>query len=107
MAIRKIKAALVNTRDATDYSTEIGYLFYDADPNGDRTLRISDGSTPGGIPLLASGDSSTGIAQAQLKVADDSSSSTTFEMVAKAPPFPPPSKPPSRLSTMQLLLSSN
>ena len=45
MAIRKIKAALVNTRDATDYSTEIGYLFYDADPNGDRTLRISDGST--------------------------------------------------------------
>ena len=83
MAIRKIKAALVNTRDATDYSTEIGYLFYDADPNGDRTLRISDGSTPGGIPLLASsssGDSSTGIAQAQLKVADDSSSSTTFDL---------------------------
>lgn len=76
MAIRKIKAALVNTRDAPDYNTEVGYLFYDANPNGDRTLRISDGVTPGGIPLLASGDSSVGLSSATLKVADDSTSST-------------------------------
>ena len=80
MAIRKIKAALVNTRDAPDYNTEIGYLFYDADPNGDRTLRISDGVTPGGIPLLASGDSSVGLASATLKVADDSSTTSSFDL---------------------------
>jgi hypothetical protein len=80
MAIRKIKAALVNTRDAPDYNTEIGYLFYDADPNGDRTLRISDGVTPGGIPLLASGDSSVGLASATLKVADDTSTTSTFDL---------------------------
>ena len=80
MAIRKIKAALVNTRDAPDYNTEVGYLFYDANPNGDRTLRISDGVTPGGIPLLASGDSSVGLSSATLKVADDSSTSSTFDL---------------------------
>ena len=59
MPIRKIKAGLVNTRDAEEYSTEIGYLFYDANPNGDRTLRISDGVTPGGIPIVAGDGSST------------------------------------------------
>jgi uncharacterized protein YuzE len=80
MAIRKIKAALVNTRDAPDYNTEVGYLFYDANPNGDRTLRISDGVTPGGIPLLASGDSSVGLSSATLKVADDSSTTSTFDL---------------------------
>ena len=78
MAIRKIKAALVNTRDAEDYSTEIGYLFYDADPNGDRTLRISDGVTPGGIPLLGVGDST--ISTATFKVADDSSNAIEFNL---------------------------
>ena len=77
MAIRKIKAALVNTRDADEYSTEIGYLFYDANPNGDRTLRISDGSTPGGIPMLASGDSTT-TGDARLTIVGDDSTGTTF-----------------------------
>ena len=78
MAIRKIKAALVNTRDAPEYNTEIGYLFYDADPNGDRTLRISDGVTPGGIPLLGVGDST--ISTATFRVADDSSNAIEFNL---------------------------
>lgn len=78
MPIRKIKAGLVNTRDAEEYSTEIGYLFYDANPNGDRTLRISDGVTPGGIPIVAGDGSST--SSASLLLADDSSTTQTLNL---------------------------
>ena len=78
MPIRKIKAGLVNTRDAEEYSTEIGYLFYDANPNGDRTLRISDGVTPGGIPIVAGDGSST--SSASLLLADDTSTTQTLNL---------------------------
>lgn len=77
MAIRKIKAALVNTRDAPDYNTEIGYLFYDADPNGDLTLRISDGVTPGGIPITGAGG---GISYARLNVVGDDSTGAVLNL---------------------------
>ena len=77
MAIRKIKAALVNTRDAPEYNTEIGYLFYDADPNGDLTLRISDGVTPGGIPITGAGG---GISYARLNVVGDDSTGAVLNL---------------------------
>ena len=77
MAIRKIKAALVNTRDAPEYNTEIGYLFYDADPNGDLTLRISDGTTPGGIPITGAGG---GISYARLNVVGDDSTGAVLNL---------------------------
>ena len=62
MPIRKIKAGLVLTKDVDEFVGEPGYLFYDESPNGDKTLRISDGVTPGGVTFLnalgsASGDS--------------------------------------------------
>jgi len=77
MAIRKIKAALVNTRDAPEYNTEIGYLFYDADPNGDLTLRISDGVTPGGIPIGGAGG---GLSYARLNVVGDDSTGAVLNL---------------------------
>ena len=49
MPIRKIKAGLVLTKDVDEFVGEPGYLFYDEDSNGDQTLRISDGVTPGGL----------------------------------------------------------
>ncbi|MEK9700118.1 MAG: hypothetical protein VW270_30335, partial [Candidatus Poseidoniales archaeon] len=82
MAIRKIKAALVNTRDAPDYNTEIGYLFYDADPNGDLTLRISDGVTPGGIPITGAGG---GISFARLNVVGDDSTGAVLNLSNATP----------------------
>jgi len=83
MAIRKIKAALVNTRDAPDYNTEIGYLFYDADPNGDLTLRISDGVTPGGIPITGAGGG--GITYARLNVVGDDSTGAVLSLGNSTP----------------------
>lgn len=78
MPIRKIKAALVNTRDADEYSTEVGYLFYDSNPNGDRTLRISDGVTPGGIPIVAS--SGDGSSASNLLLSDDTSTTQSLNL---------------------------
>ena len=52
MPIRKIKAGLVLTKDVDEFVGEPGYLFYDESPNGDKTLRISDGVTPGGVTFL-------------------------------------------------------
>ena len=61
MPIRKIKAGLVLTKDVDTFVGEPGYLFYDESSSGDKTLRISDGITPGGIAFLspASGSSSS------------------------------------------------
>ena len=52
MPIRKIKAGLVLTKDVDEFVGEPGYLFYDENANGDKTLRISDGVTPGGVTFL-------------------------------------------------------
>lgn len=45
--VRKVKAALVK-QDSSTYVGEIGYLFYDV---GSGEFRLSDGVTPGGLPL--------------------------------------------------------
>ena len=50
--IRKIKAGLVNKTDINSFVGEVGNIFFNPD-NGD--LRLSDGITPGGIPLGAGG----------------------------------------------------
>jgi len=59
MPIRKIKAGLVLTKDVDEFVGEPGYLFYDEDSNGDKTLRISDGVTPGGVAFLSAASSSS------------------------------------------------
>jgi hypothetical protein len=59
MPIRKIKAGLVLTKDVDTFVGEPGYLFYDEDANGDKTLRISDGVTPGGVAFLSAASSSS------------------------------------------------
>jgi len=48
MAIGKIKASRVNRVDATTYVGEEGILFYNF-ANG--VIRLSDGTTPGGVPV--------------------------------------------------------
>ena len=51
MAFRKIKAGLVNG-PINQHVGEIGNLFFDIDTG---ELRLSDGVTPGGIPILGGG----------------------------------------------------
>ena len=46
----KLYAQKLGARQATDYVGDVGDLFYD--PTS-RTLRISDGATPGGFPITA------------------------------------------------------
>ncbi len=48
MAIGKIKASRVNTVEANTYVGEDGILFYNY---GNGVIRISDGITPGGVPV--------------------------------------------------------
>ena len=50
--IRKIKAGLVNKTTLNTFIGEIGNIFFDPDTG---ELRLSDGITPGGIPLGAGG----------------------------------------------------
>jgi uncharacterized protein YuzE len=81
MPIRKIKAGLVLTKDVDEFVGEPGYLFYDENANGDKTLRISDGVTPGGVSFLTAGDSSvSGISQSTLRVAGDDSSAIELDL---------------------------
>ena len=81
MPIRKIKAGLVLTKDVDTFVGEPGYLFYDESSSGDKTLRISDGVTPGGISFLTAGDSSvSGISQSTLRVAGDDSSAIELDL---------------------------
>ena len=84
MPIRKIKAGLVLTKDVDTFVGEPGYLFYDESSSGDKTLRISDGVTPGGISFLTSsgGGDSSGISQATLLVADDTSTTSSFNLAS-------------------------
>jgi hypothetical protein len=51
MAFRKIKAGLVNA-DIDVFVGEVGNLFFDI---SDGVLRLSDGETPGGVPLSTGG----------------------------------------------------
>lgn len=51
MAFRKIKAGLVNA-DIDVFVGEVGNLFFDI---SDGVLRLSDGETPGGVPLSIGG----------------------------------------------------
>lgn len=55
MPIRKIQAGRIITVDASQYTGDKGTVFYD-EQLGD--LRISDGITPGGTPLLNTGTTS-------------------------------------------------
>lgn len=50
--IRKIKAGLVNKTDINSFVGEVGNIFFNPD-NGE--LRLSDGVTPGGIPIGGGG----------------------------------------------------
>lgn len=50
--IRKIKAGLVKTIDRTEFVGEVGNIFFDVDTG---ELFLSDGVTPGGIPLGSGG----------------------------------------------------
>ena len=50
--IRKIKAGLVNKTTINTFIGEVGNIFFDPDTG---ELRLSDGITPGGIPLGAGG----------------------------------------------------
>ena len=55
MAFYKIKSGrVVGDRGVLTYTGELGHLFYSQDDN---VLRISDGHTPGGIPISSSGGS--------------------------------------------------
>jgi len=51
-SIRKIKAGLVNKTTINTFIGEVGNIFFDPDTG---ELRLSDGITPGGIPLGAGG----------------------------------------------------
>lgn len=48
MPFYKMWSSRVNVGDVEEFVGEAGKLFYDED---DKILRLSDGSTPGGIPL--------------------------------------------------------
>ena len=50
--VRKIKAGLVANSEVVDFVGEIGNIFFDI---SDGALRLSDGLTPGGIPLTSGG----------------------------------------------------
>lgn len=50
--VRKIKAGLVFNSDTNNFVGEIGNIFFDIN---DGVLRLSDGVTPGGIPLTSGG----------------------------------------------------
>ena len=57
MAIQKIKSGRVITVNSTSFVGEKGQIFYDENI-GD--LRLSDGITPGGIPLNTGGSGGSG-----------------------------------------------
>ena len=52
MPIQKIKSGRIITTAVNDYVGDSGTIFYD-ETTGD--LRLSDGVTPGGVPLLLGG----------------------------------------------------
>lgn len=56
MPIQKIKSGRIITVQAETYVGEKGIIFYDEDTG---VLRLSDGVTPGGIPVQSTGTSST------------------------------------------------
>lgn len=80
MPIRKIKAGLVLTKEVDEFIGEPGYIFYDVDTNGDLTLRLSDGLTPGGVNMSSGGSGTSG-----LNVIGDDSSGSLLNLASGTP----------------------